>query len=435
MAGNFTRDQVRAAVAPLYRDTVRIGGLGDSLTKNAIVNTGTTFLNHAPDGYLTWLMAHLQGGAEFTGYYCQGGKTTQQLYEDPLFLQAALDGPERDIFYCSGMNDVIGGISPSVTQQFYRETVEKLIDKGKRVRIATLPARVNTSASTDGAAWRAHNDFSANLAAKLGLRCLDHFQITVDPASTKYDVRSGMNFDPNHINNRGSYYCGKADAAALQSEYPSRIILPRTQAESWATAPTMNLLDNPLFITTGGVAGIGVNGNASPATNASIPLGYTVQRGAGTPTVTATLEDWTDPVTGLVFGKQLKLVITASAAGDRVDLLSDEITTRINANLATSYRAVIGAKLESPVNVSTLWLRQGIDSGNGASTYWGTSTNALVALTEGFDVPLVTPRMRPAAQLNATPLNALRASVLFSAAGTATVYWRAPAVQPASAFA
>lgn len=391
--------------------------LGDSIAANNALSVGNNFTNFQAEGFFNWANALLGAPFRFLNSFAAGGKTSAQVIQEQLPKVAAMAVKPAYAVLNIGVNDIYAaGRSATAVFTDISYIVNALLDMGIIPIYSTVMARSFSSAPLL-AAHLALNDLLKKAAQEKTTGIFwDAFQVTVDPTSTQCNIRSGWTYDsaPNiHLNNVGAYYAGKKLAAVIKSTMRTPAVLPAGD-ENYTNGGSFNLLDNPMLLGTAVAPGTGGTGNG--------PAGFVIQRVAGSPTWTTAMVDVTDPDTGLAIGKGIQLTITATAANDEIQILSNNFAARMGAG--QTFEAECRLVLESPVNVDRVRLKAGADSGSGEAGWVLTGAQTLSNLPEGFGP--ATFRTRAIKALGSVIFGQFDCRIRFSAAGSAVFTVSAP---------
>lgn len=397
--------------------------MGDSHAAQHTVNTAST-KSHTAEGAVHWANWLLGSPISVLRNLGTGGVTAA--YVATSQLPTVLSAKPDFCFVFAGTNDIYASAATAAeTLASVILLVTSLHAAGIVPVYTTIPARDYSTAN----ALRDHlyvNDGLRLFARTSGIGILwDSFRVMCDPASTQCVGRAGFYRDSGpaaHANNVGAQWQGKALAAALTAWGLKKQFPLVVGAETYTNTQSAwsNLLDNSAMTGTSGTASTGITG--------TVPTGYTVARGTGTPTATASIVDVTDTDTELVVGKGLQLAITAGAANDEIIITNTDAPSRyVNGG---SYEAEALLTLASPVNVLTLRGRVQTDSGAGESSWFGTQTYTASAIPEGFTNAVF--RSLPNKPTGTVSTGQFSVRIKFSAAGSATLTVALPRVRRVS---
>lgn len=206
----------------------------------------------------------------------------------------------------AGTNDVLRGTDFGEIKDNFNLVVNALQTSGKYLTVSTIPPindAVNLGAWSNAADRNKRvidlNIYITQLCNSRAITLVDSYSVLVDTATN--DFKAGMTVDGVHLMPLGHFTMGNAEAIA------SPVPLFNTTLSN--TKSELQVINNSLFLTGGGVIGGGFSG--------TVALGFSSQR-TGALVATASLESKGD------YNDQ-RYVVTAAAAGERVMLISSEL--------------------------------------------------------------------------------------------------------------
>ncbi|ATI16356.1 lipase [Caulobacter phage Lullwater] len=466
------------AAAGLALSAGTIGTLGDSITAAHETSSFTVFANsgaqsnqRTSNSLLLALDAQLGGGfVQAKANAAVGGTGWDETYTTQLrnFMSVSprpkycfMVGPGTNNFYS---NSGVGPKTSAYCQPLATRVFDALIAMGVTPIVLTVPPRdsVVSSANFPSQTWTLaklaeHLAFNAWLKATQPTRwpsmiLIDLWADMVDPTdTTNYNPKAGTTDDGLHLSPVYVWdFVKRILKPRIASLFPSRkfsLFGESDQDTVNAWTGSDQILDYPTLIGSGGsqsasapnsITGTVALGNTLTATNGS----------GGATAVTASMVDAQSVITATVAqalgcpppaGNAQKLVITATAAGDQVQLSAAPTSTRLVAG--DTYFGACYVYLESAqklrrleLNAQVVWAAGSVSASSGTPH---NTTNYIdlspIVAGGGVLIPLVTPPITIPAGITITSL-AWRLFLSFDGPGAATAYVFQPALRKRTPF-
>lgn len=433
--------------------------IGDSLTGQHVM--GTVALNGpATNGGWNWGNQFIGSPFVFTQFGWSGDKCASIFSRLHLIPSSA-----STVFVMAGTNDVLGFSSGSTAGQvtaekdrilgLFSSAVTKLVAKGKRVVIATIPPNAAYSSGSDAriSLLDQVNAGISALAQSGRVWVVDAFTALWDSsAPTTRVFKANHSSDGTHLTNVGGFAWGKAAKAAMKEAYSSiskNVDLYRGFSPAWS-------LYSQFRSGTGGAAPV----YSSPAQDGTLADGWRSLTFSGTVSGCTysnsspysadsvnMVGEWVDAVSGAEDFWQSQTITAGGAAVQRIRMNADfsntgYLSTPIGVSPGDLWFAEVEVDVSSPSALTEVRLQLEANYTNGtapadqaftntayvrAIAGWIGSGATAQPLQEGYRAVLRTGVMKVPENVstNAVTLN-IGMDAVFNAAGSAVIKWGRP---------